>query len=158
MNLLHIISSTDPLGGGPIEGIRQLRPALAELGVEVEIASCDSPDAPWLEPGGLSVHPLGPGFLAYGYSPRLLPWLRTNAARYDVVVVNGIWQYPGLAAWRALRRTNTPYFVLTHGMLGPWFKSHYRLKHLKKWAYWPWASYRVLRDARAVLFLSLIHI
>jgi glycosyltransferase involved in cell wall biosynthesis len=25
---------------------------------------------------------------------------------------------------------------------------------LKKWAYWPWADYRVLRDARAVLFTS----
>ena len=28
----------------------------------------------------------------------------------------------------------------------------YPLKHLKKWFYWPWADYRLLRDARAVLF------
>src|SRR5262249_24621381 len=40
----------------------------------------------------------------------------------------------------------------THGMLDPWFKRRYPLKHLKKWLYWPWAEYRVLRDARAVLF------
>src|SRR5262249_15848954 len=26
------------------------------------------------------------------------------------------------------------------------------LKHLKKWLYWPWAEYRVLRDANAVCF------
>jgi glycosyltransferase involved in cell wall biosynthesis len=37
-------------------------------------------------------------------------------------------------------------------MLDPWFKKEYPLKHLKKWMYWPWAEYRVLRDARAVLF------
>jgi glycosyltransferase involved in cell wall biosynthesis len=37
-------------------------------------------------------------------------------------------------------------------MLDPWFKHRYPLKHLKKWLFWPWAEYRVLRDARAVLF------
>jgi glycosyltransferase involved in cell wall biosynthesis len=36
--------------------------------------------------------------------------------------------------------------------LDPWFKRTYPLKHLKKWLYWPWADYRVLRDARCVLF------
>jgi glycosyltransferase involved in cell wall biosynthesis len=39
-------------------------------------------------------------------------------------------------------------------MLDPWFKKRYPLKHLKKWLYWPWAEYRVLRDAQAVLFTS----
>ena len=39
-------------------------------------------------------------------------------------------------------------------MLDPWFKHTYPLKHLKKWLYWPWAEYRVLRDAQAVLFTS----
>jgi glycosyltransferase involved in cell wall biosynthesis len=39
-------------------------------------------------------------------------------------------------------------------MLDPWFKKQYPLKHVKKWMYWPWAEYRVLRDAQAVLFTS----
>jgi glycosyltransferase involved in cell wall biosynthesis len=39
-------------------------------------------------------------------------------------------------------------------MLDPWFKHHYPLKHLKKWLYWPWADYRVTRDAQAVLFTA----
>jgi hypothetical protein len=37
-------------------------------------------------------------------------------------------------------------------MLDPWFKHTYPLKHLKKWLYWPWAEYRVLRDASKVIF------
>jgi glycosyltransferase involved in cell wall biosynthesis len=44
--------------------------------------------------------------------------------------------------------------VFTHGMLDPWFARQYPLKHAKKWLYWPWGEYRVLRDARAVLFTS----
>jgi glycosyltransferase involved in cell wall biosynthesis len=39
-------------------------------------------------------------------------------------------------------------------MLDPWFKRTYPLKHFKKWAYWPWADYRVLRDATGVLFTT----
>jgi glycosyltransferase involved in cell wall biosynthesis len=81
-----------------------------------------------------------------------VPWLRAQASRFDAVIVNGLWQYHGIAAHRALRHTGTPYFVFTHGMLDPWFRRTYPLKHLKKWCYWPWAEYRVLRDASAVLF------
>ena len=44
--------------------------------------------------------------------------------------------------------------VFTHGMLDPWFKHQYPLKHFKKWLYWRWGEYRVLRDAKAVLFTS----
>jgi glycosyltransferase involved in cell wall biosynthesis len=39
-------------------------------------------------------------------------------------------------------------------MLDPWFKRTYPLKHLKKWLYWPWADYRMLKNARAVFFTS----
>jgi glycosyltransferase involved in cell wall biosynthesis len=121
-------------------------------GHEVEIASLDPPDAPYLAQSPLPVHPLGPVKLKYGFSPRLLPWLRTNRSHYDAVIVNGIWQYHSFATWRALRKSSIPYVLFTHGMLDPWFKNQYPLKHLKKWMYWPWAEYRVLRDANAVLF------
>jgi glycosyltransferase involved in cell wall biosynthesis len=90
--------------------------------------------------------------MGYAYTPRLLPWLRANAPRFDAVIVEGLWQYHGLAVRQALAGTQVPYFVFTHGMLGPWFKHTYPLKHLKKWLYWPWGDYRVLRDARRVLF------
>ena len=90
--------------------------------------------------------------LAYRFNPRLVPWLRGNASNYDVVVVNGIWQYTSFAVWRALRKSRTPYAVFTHGMLDPWSRHTFPLKHLKKSLYWPWGEYRVLRDAAAVLF------
>jgi glycosyltransferase involved in cell wall biosynthesis len=69
------------------------------------------------------------------------------------VIINGLWQYNGWGTIQALP-SGRPYFVFPHGMLDPWFKRTYPLKHLKKWLYWPWADYRVLRGARAVLFTS----
>jgi len=152
MKILHIISSVDPAGGGPMEGVRQLGVALTSAGHKIEVASLDAPGSAFLKEFPLNVYPLGPSKFKYGYSPRLLPWLRKNHKSYDVVIVNGIWQYHSYAAWLAMHKSDTPYVLFTHGMLDPWFKQQYPLKHLKKWIYWPWAEYRVLRDAKAVLF------
>jgi len=152
VNLLHIISSLNAAGGGPIEGVKQLGKTLTAKGHRVEIASLDPPWAPYLKQFPLPVYALGPTTFRYAFSPRLIPWLRENRGRYDAVIVNGIWQFHSFATWRALRNSNTPYVLFTHGMLDPWFKKRYPLKHLKKWMYWPWAEYRVLRDAQAVFF------
>lgn len=153
MRILHVISSTNPKGGGPIEGIRQLMKPLEDLGVSADILCCDPPDAPWLSnTESYKVYALGSTSGRYRYSKELLPWLRTNTNNYDAVIVNGLWQYPSFAVWRALAGMPVPYYVFPHGMLGPWFKKKFPLKHLKKWLYWPWAEYRVLRDARAVIF------
>jgi glycosyltransferase involved in cell wall biosynthesis len=152
LKILQIISSIDPVGGGPTEAVKQLGAELECRGHQVEVASLDPPDAPFVEQCSLPVHPLGPAISAYAFSSRFIPWLRANRRRYDAVIVNGIWQYHSLGAWRVLRNSNTPYFVYTHGMLDPWFKNRYPLKHLKKCLYWPWAERCVLRDAQAVLF------
>ncbi|MGA9671663.1 MAG: glycosyltransferase [Terracidiphilus sp.] len=155
MRILHVIRSINPADGGPIEGIRQLAVAYKSLGVSVEVASLDAPTSRHLHDFPLVVHPLGPTILGkYGYSPKLVPWLRENHGKYDCVIVNGLWQYHGYATRRLLRKTDTPYVVFTHGMLDPWFKHKYPMKHFKKWLYWPWGEYCVLRDAAAVLFTS----
>ncbi|MBC8065065.1 MAG: glycosyltransferase [Chlorobia bacterium] len=148
--ILHVIRSCDPASGGPIEGIRQRAKALQEMGHEVEVVSLDEAD-PIRDPD-LIVHALGPGKGSYGYSRRLVPWLLEKGASYDFVIANGIWQYTSFATRKAMQKLNKPYFVFTHGMLDPWFKTAYPLKHLKKAIYWPWGEYRVLRDAAAVLF------
>ena len=152
MKILHVINSVNPAGGGPIEGVKQLGLANRRFGHEVEVASTDAADAPWVKSCVFPVHALGPGLLRYSYCRQLVPWLRENARKFDIVIVNGIWQYQSFAVQHALRRSgDTPYVVYTHGMLDPWFKRRYPLKHLKKMLYWP-REYRVLRDASAVLF------
>lgn len=151
--ILHCISSVNPKKGGPIEGVKQLSRINQEHGHHIEVLTLDSPDDPWVKEFPLPCHAMGPTYVgSYAYSPRLVSWLKAHAHRYDAVIVNGIWQYHVFGVWRALRGTKTPYFVFTHGMLDPWFKRTYPLKHLKKWLFWPWAEYRALRDAAAVMF------
>lgn len=152
MRVLQTIHSVDPAGGGVAEGVNQLGATLISMGHQVEIASLDAPDAPFLRNSTLPVYALGPTSGGYGHNAKFVPWLRDNRSRYDAVVVNGLWQFHSFGTWLALRNSDTPYVVYPHGMLDPWFKKEYPLKHLKKWLYWPWAEYRVLRDAAAVLF------
>ncbi len=151
MRILNVITSTDPNGGGVIENVVQMGRFLSHQH-RYEIACLDAPKAPWLADLELPTHALGPAKSGYAYAPRLLPWLRAHRRNYDAVLIHGLWQWGGLAVWKALHNTSTPYFVFPHGMLDPWFKQTYPLKHLKKSLYWPWGEYRVLRDARAVCF------
>ena len=154
MKLLHVLSSVDPRGGGPLEGVRQRGLRLQQLGHSVEVVTPDDPAASFVQGFPLKVHAVGPPRSSYRYSAALVPWLKAHAAEYDAIIVNGLWQYHSFAVWRVLKSMKVPYFVFTHGMLDPWFKHAYPRKHLKKWLYWPWGDYRVLRDARAVLFTS----
>lgn len=157
MKLLRLIPSLDPACGGTVEAIRQVSPLLAARGVITTVASLDSPSAPFLGGDGFQGLGLGPGRGVYGYAPGVVSAIQQLASGQDAVVIEGIWQFHAFAAWLALRRLGSaapPYWVYPHGMLDPWFRRTYPLKHLKKWLYWPWADYRVLRDARAVLFTT----
>lgn len=159
MKILRVICSLNPASGGPVEGIKQISQPLMSQGHLTEVACLDAPASPWIKTFPLKVYALGAGKSGYGYSKNFVPWLQQNATNYDRIIVHGIWQYSSFGTWLALnslRRQGRciPYYVYTHGMLDPWFKYKYPLKHLKKWLYWPWAEYRVLRDAQAVFFTT----
>jgi len=154
LKILQMVQTLDPSGGGVAAAVFGLNRGLARRGHKIEVVALDDPEAQWLLDVGLPVHALGAGLTSYRYSARLLPWLKKHGGDYDRVMVNGIWQYLSFAAWRRFASSPIPYFVFPHGMLDPWFKETFPLKHLKKWLYWPWADYRVLRDAAAVIFTS----
>jgi glycosyltransferase involved in cell wall biosynthesis len=154
LKILQMVQTLDPSGGGVAAAVLGLNRGLARRGHKIDIVVLDDPSAPWLADVDLTVHSLGAGLTSYRYSPRLLAWLKKHGSDYDRVIVNGIWQYLSFAVWRRFARSPIPYFVFPHGMLDPWFKETFPLKHFKKWLYWPWADYRVLRDAAAVIFTS----
>lgn len=154
MRILHVIGSLSPEDGGPPEAVRQLSRAYSTISVEVEVLCQDPPSAPFLSALSFPVHALGQRWLGrFGLSPRLWRWLHLNAARFDGIVMNGLWIFPDIAVRSAARRARVPYAVFPHGSLDPWFNRKYPLKHLKKILYWP-MQYPVLRDARAVLFTT----
>ena len=154
MRILRSIHTLNPAVGGPIESVRQSSAVLQRRGHDVEIVTLDPPDAPWLASSPVKAHALGPGRGSYGYASKFTDWVRLRRGEFDALLVHGIWQYSSFGVWRGTRRSETPYFVFPHGMLDPWFRKTYPLKHVKKLLYWRWGEYRVLRDAKAVLFTS----
>src|SRR6516225_3940360 len=152
MKLLHIIRGTDPEAGGPIEALLRFSDVWMRSGHSVEIASLEPEETATRHGLPVPVNALGNSVGRFGYSPRLVGWLRRNAGRFDAVILHGLWNYASWGSWRALRNLPMPYFVFAHGMLDPWFRDSYPVKHMAKQLYWWFAEGRVLRDARSVLF------
>jgi len=150
--LLHVIRSVNPADGGPVEMLKQSTESLVRMGHCVETVTLDDPQAPWLKNFPCPLHALGKGGSIYGYTSKLVPWLRRNAQNFDVVFTHGLWQFSNVGTWWALRHSKTPYFVFPHGMLDPWFRDAYPAKHRKKAVYWRFLEHRVLRDAAAVIY------
>ena len=76
MKLLRLTRSLNPSGGGPMEGVRQITPHLAALGVATTVASLDPPDAPWLQDQPYEAIGLGLVATGYGYRRGLPPRIR----------------------------------------------------------------------------------
>jgi glycosyltransferase involved in cell wall biosynthesis len=152
MRILHIISALDPAMGGPAESVRMLL-TYGPPGYTGEVVTFDDPNAPYLANLAFPVHALGPTKGIFGFNRKLIPWLEANRDRFDGAIIHGLWQYSGYAASRALAGY-IPYFVFPHGMLDPYFKRTFPLKHLKKWVYWLAVEYWVLRRADLVLFTT----
>jgi len=86
-------------------------------------------------------------------------WIEGHLTPKDVILSLIVFSltFPGttrltMPAWRALRHKNTPYYIFAHGMMDPWFREKYPLKHFLKQVFWWTAEGRVLRDAVGVLF------
>jgi len=152
LRLLNVTSSINPAAGGVSESILRLSKAVIDLGHEVEIVSADAPDGAWEKSLQVPVHLKGPARGPLEYSRDFDQWLVRNCGRFDAIISHGLWRFNSRATRLAARSARRPYFVSPHGMLDPWFKRHYPVKHLKKCLFWWLTEHSVLRDARAVLF------
>jgi len=163
LKILHIIPSANRAGGGPIEGLVQIGGIMAELGVEQSVLTLDAPTDPHVHAfprqifAGGPPHRTGSGALARlgewaRFSPDAREWARRNVRDYDAVVVNSLWNYATRVARLALVGSGVPYVVYPHGMLDPWFRRRYPLKHAAKQALWLFNEGPLIRNADAVLF------
>lgn len=151
MKILHVIPSLNPKSGGPAEGVIQMARVNKARGADVEVVCLDDIED-FINDLPVKVYAIGKGFFKYSFNINLIGWLFKNSKNYDVVVVNGIWQFHSFATWLALHKSKTPYVVYVHGMLDPWFKYTYPLKHIKKAVYWHLFEYNVLKKAKSVFF------
>jgi glycosyltransferase involved in cell wall biosynthesis len=152
MRLLHVISLTDPQTGGPIEALLRISEVMIRDGHEISVVSLEDEVEAASRNFPFPTIGLGHGTRKYSYNAHLSSWLRKNACQFDAVVLHGLWNYSSLGSWRALRKCSVPYFIFAHGMMDPWFRDKYPLKHVVKQIFWSVAEGRVLHDAEAVLF------
>lgn len=114
--------------GGPVQSSHGLARALLRLGHSVKVitSNVDGPDLIATEPGephlidGIVVHyyPLSTPRRIY-YSPMMRRALREMLEWADILHVNGMFLWPGMAAARKARKAEVPYVVAPRGMLAP---------------------------------------
>ena len=133
---------------GPLEGVNLLYSYYKKRGINVNILCSDNKKAKWLKDKRLpKVFATGPKLFSYGYNPKMLIWLRENIKKYDLIIIEGIWEYHNYAVWKVAKKSNVPYYVYLHGMLDPWFKKKYPFKHIKKYIYWKLLQYKILKNS-----------
>ena len=165
MKILHVIASCDRTEGGPVEGVFRLGDAFREMGHEQELLTLDHAGDAAVRNAPGTVHALGrkrsdgAGIVSRAlnwsrYSPAAADWLRKHAHEYDGVIVDGLWNFSTRAARLGLKRSRTPYIVFSHGMLDPWFRSRYPLKHLAKSVLWQFNEGPLMRGAAAAAFTT----
>src|SRR5690606_14447529 len=103
LRILRVVHTLRREAGGPSESVLRSSAALRALGHEIEIATADAPGTAAPEKAGFAFHALG------GFDDATLgQWLRLGHARFDVVIVQGLWQ-AGWTVRQALADTKIPY-------------------------------------------------
>ena len=161
MKILHVVSSCDPITGGPIEGIKQFYKIYKKLNIKANILTNDDPKSKFVNdkylPKVIATGPLPKYYkILNNFNPKLSNWLKNNISKYDFVIIDGIWQYHNYAIYKNAMKFNIPYFVFPHGMLDPWFNQKYFFKKIKKKIYWHLIQHRVLKNAKKVLFTNIL--
>lgn len=158
-SLLHIIPTMNPAAGGVCQALRNLCPTTEAFGNESEVLCLDGCNQDFGVSDPFTVHRIGQGRGPWSYNASLQPWLRSNAKRYDAVIIHGLWLYHSYAAARVIdelrRQCDAPkVFVMPHGMLDPWFQRDpsRRLKAARNWVYWKLIESQVISRSDGLLF------
>jgi glycosyltransferase involved in cell wall biosynthesis len=156
-----VIGSVDVRGGGTTNHVFAFSRVWSRLGHECHLLCLDPPESDSVGESPITTIALGGRegfarrlvpFARYGYTPALGKWLRANAACYDVIILNGLWNYTSYGTWLALRKSKVPYYVCPHGMLDPWLKHAAPIHHMRRLIFWKLFERKVIRDSRGVLF------
>jgi glycosyltransferase involved in cell wall biosynthesis len=163
MKFLHVIPDMDPQKGGVSQGLRNLIPALESLGGVSEVVCPEADSRDPESPDPCLVHRTGKADNPWSWQPDFSRWMREHVMRFDVVIVHGLWQYPGFATANIIARqrlsgqSQTPlFFIMPHGMLDPWFQTEpsRTYKAFRNRIYWRLIERRVIARADALLFTS----
>ncbi len=153
MKILHVAEALHPKWGGIAEGVFQQSVELQKRGINVEVLSCEIDDVPRFAEQNIPHHRFHPVGLKWRKNPETSQWLDKNIKRFDAVILNGLWMHPIFAAGQAARKHAVPYWIMTHGMLDPWFLRTLTGR-LKKRIYWTLFEKHNFAGCKAILFTT----
>lgn len=150
----------NPITGGVSQALRNSIPEWDKHGHQSQVLCFDDPDSEFFKNENLSIISLGPAKSSWQYASKLMPWLMSNLSNYDVVIVEGIWQYHSFAVSKAIRKLRLSnakcpkFFIMPHGMLDPYFQKaeSRKLKAIRNEIYWRLIESKNIKQADAVLF------
>lgn len=141
----------NPAQGGVVEAINQAALVFNSGKNQMSVLCLDEPDSPWvLECDHYKIHAIGEGKTAYGFHFGYLSWIWKNSSNYDVVIIDGLWQFLVFGGY-ILKLMKVPYCVFVHGMLDPYFNND-KLKYIKKLPFWFLSERNVIALAGATVF------
>ncbi len=150
----------DPRFGGPSQGIRNLVPELDKLGHKNVVVSLDDPNEVFVSKANFKLIALGKGKGRWNVNKSLRIWLDQNMQMFDIVIIHGLWLYPGYAVRQSLIQhmssgeIKIKIYVMPHGMLDPYFQTSPKriFKALRNWLYWKLLESKLISIANGVLF------
>lgn len=162
MKILHIVDTLNAEKGGVSQAVLTMAFEIARAGIMNEVVTLDIADD--VVPKRLfPVSCLGPSSSLWSYSDKLLPWLGENLARFDTVIVHGLWLFQTYAVRKALRlyvkhmtskMLKPSLYIMPHGMLDPYFQraTQRKFKAIRNWLYWKIIEGKVVNSADGLLF------
>ena len=150
MKILRIIPSINPKDGGVAEAVRLSTSIFKDTEIDIEVLCFDNPNSTWLKDFPSKVYALGSGVSSYHLSFKYIQWLIKNVQNYDLVIIDGIWQFHVFGGY-ICKLKNIPYCVYIHGMLDPYF-TKFKLKHIKKLPFWFLIERNVIHIAQYTIF------
>lgn len=162
MRVLHVVPSYEPAWeeGGIVRSVSQLCRGLADLGTDVTVYTTDSGNGKRLDVSVNQAVDVGSVDVFYfrttwsrsfRHSYRLARACYNNMDEFDLVHITSLWNYPGIPAGDAARKTGTPYVISPRGSLVP---ECLRRKWWKKWGYLKLFVEPDLRRAAAIHYTA----
>lgn len=160
LKVLHVIAGMNPEDGGVCKALRTMIMGLSACGIINEVVSLDDADAAYLKNDRFPIHALGVGHSSWKYNNKLMDWLKKNLIQFDIVIIHGLWLYPGYAVRKevtALKKNGKSFpklFVMPHGMLDPYFQltSTRKIKAIRNWLFWKLIEKKLINVADGLLF------
>lgn len=130
MKVLHVIPSVSLAHGGPSQVIRTMTRGLAELGLDVHVATTDDDGSgprlqvplgePIVQEGEVTYWYFRRSTLFYKASWPMTRWLAQHTKDYDLVHIHALFSYTPAAAAHYAFHQRVPYIVRPLGVLNRW--------------------------------------